>query len=187
MDISVKFSWTNHSSHEEQCSWHTGFRQEACMKCLCGLCVCAVWGKHMWFCVQNSGYQYSSACLTGTEWLGYCSSLFWLWAVRGDEDAVGIFCILCALRKEHEGAKQLEGPVLTHCPFSPCKFWGEDGDKSSGTKDKLDPMGWWSRAKSIFTLQIYFIFTLLYFTLQIYFVHYEYSEGGRTSLQASFC
>lgn len=131
--------------------------------------VCAVWGKHMWFCVQNSGYQYTSACLTGTEWLGYCSSLFWLWAVRGDGDAVGIFCILRALGKEQKGGKQLEGPVLTHCPFSPCKFWGEGGDKSSGTKDKLDPMGWWSRAKSIFTLQIYFIFALLYFTLQIYF------------------
>lgn len=101
--------------------------------------------------------------------LGYCTSPFWLWAVRVDGDVTGISCILGALRKEQEGAKQLEGPVLSLCPFSPCKFWGEGGDKSSGTKEELDPMGWWSRAKS-----------------NAYFIYYEYSEAGRTSLQASF-
>lgn len=101
--------------------------------------------------------------------LGYCSSPFWLWAVRVDGDATGIFYILHPLRKEQEGAKKLEGPVCSHCPFSPCKFWREGGDKSWGTKEELDPMGWWSRAKS-----------------NAYFVHYEYSEAGRTSLQTSF-
>lgn len=71
--------------------------------------------------------------------------------------------------EEGPGGSHLEGPVFSHCPFSPCKFRRVEGEKSSGTKEELDPMERWIRAKS-----------------NAYFVHYAYYEAGRTSLHHLF-
>lgn len=164
MNISIQFSWKNHS-YEEQCSWHAGFGQEACMGCLRGLCVClekacVVLCAKFWLSIQ---------CLPDRDWvtavlLSGCGQAGWMVMLL---ESFAFYVLWGRNRREPSNWKKLS--LLTVHSLHASS--GEKGEINlRGPKRSFDPMGWWSRATS-----------------NAYFVHYAYSEAGKTSLQASFC
>lgn len=152
MNICVQFSWTN-QSYEEQCSCHIRFSQAACVECLdwspvfvlCGESMCGFLCKIL---AKNTGVP---------TWQGICVWITLILLSVCQQPGQMVMLLACSvilptLRKEQEGAKRLGAPVPSLRPSSPCKSLIVLGrrvgreDKSSGTKEELDPVRLWRRA-----------------------------------------